>query len=155
MDITMICLECKNFFLKNGTADIHNGNYTISGGIITPLPASVIEGQYFRIVGSKMNDRVIKNTSDELETLSDETFSGAIWDMFVPAAFIALCDDISRWIEKNGTAESAALSPFTSESFGGYSYSKGSGGTSTGGSAIVWQDVFRPRLNAFRRISVL
>ena len=155
MDITPMCLECRNFFLKNGVSDIYSGTYTISGGVISPLPDNIITGQYIRIVGSKLNDRVIKNTAEELSALSDETFDGAVWDMYVSPAFLELCKDISEWQTKNGTAESAAMSPFTSESFGGYSYSKGGGSASTGGAAVAWQDVFKPRLNVFRRINIL
>ena len=155
MNITSVCLECKNFFLKNGKDDIYSGTYTINNGAISPLPDSIINGQYIRIVGSKLNDRVIRYTAEDLAALKDETFNGAIWSMYVPPDFIELCEDIAEWNAKNGTAESAAMSPFTSESFGGYSYSKGGGSASTGGACTVWQDVFKPRLNAYRRINVL
>lgn len=155
MDITDICVECKNFFLKNGTDDIYPGTYTISGGMISQLPDNIINGQYIRIVGSKLNDRVIKYDIAGMSELTDETFNGSIWDMSVPVNFVKLCEDIGDWISKNESADSAAMSPFSSESFGGYSYSKGSGSSSTGGAATVWQDVFRPRLNSYRRINVL
>jgi len=154
VDITDICVECKNYFLKNGIADIHKGTYTISGGGITPLDF-IKQGQYFRISGSALNDRVICNTPYDLALLTDETFDGAVWAMWVPPAFITLAADIAVWKTANESADSANLSPFTSESFGGYSYSKGGGSSSTGGAATVWQDVFRPRLNMYRRINVI
>ena len=154
MDITIYCLECKNFFLNNSRKDIHTGTFVISAGAISPVDF-LVPGQYFRIVGSKLNDRVICNNADDLSLLRDETFTGAIWDMSVPPAFIELCNDVNAWRTKNDNPESAAMSPFSSESFGGYSYSKGGGSTSTGGAATVWQDVFRPRFNAFRRINII
>ena len=74
--------------------------------------------------------------------------------MGVSRDFEELCNDISAWREKNEAADSANMSPFSSESFGGYSYSKGSSGSSGGGSGVTWQDQFRARLNTYRRISL-
>lgn len=153
MDIMMYCLECKNFFL-NSRKDIYLGDYVISTGTISPSDF-LIPNQYFRIVGSKLNDRAICNDTTDRAMLVDETFNGAVWSMYPPPEFLRLCRDITAWRSQNEGAAAAAMSPFTSESFGGYSYSKGGGGASTGGTAVVWQDVFRPQLNAFRRISIL
>lgn len=154
MDITIYCQECKNFFLKNGIKDVYGGTYKIENHTISPSDI-MIPNQYFYISGSKLNDRVICNTAEDLALLKDETFNGAIWDMCVPPAFLELCADVEKWKAKNENADSTAMSPFTSESFGGYSYSKGGGSASTGGAATVWQDVFRPRFNAFRRINII
>lgn len=156
MDITEICFECKNFFLANGRSDIHSGTYTIENGTISNTDF-LVEGQYFRIVGSKLSDGVYKNDSEGLATLRDETFSGAIWDMSVPPAFIKMCEDIGEWQTKYGGVDSAAMSPFTSESFGGYSYSKSSGGASGDGTASgnSWQGVFADRLRKWRRLNVI
>lgn len=64
--------------------------------------------------------------------------------MAVPRALIALSDEIKAWVDKNGQE-----SPYTSESFGGYSYSKA---TNAQGMAVGWRDVFRSRLNTWRKI---
>lgn len=158
MDITEICMECRNFFApaskKEDKSFIHVGTFTISGHTITPLDF-IQTGQYFRIVGSAMNDGVYVNTVDGLKSLTDETFTGAIWEMSVPRAFLALCTDISAWRAKNETADSANMSPYMSESFAGYSYSKGSGAMVNGASTITWQRQFASRLNAWRRLNVL
>lgn len=158
MDITEICMECRNFFApaskKDDKSFIHAGTFTISGHNITPLDF-IQEGQYFRIVGSAMNDGVYCNDTESLEILTDETFDGAIWEMSVPRAFLALCTDISAWRAKNETADSANMSPYMSESFAGYSYSKGSGAMVNGASTITWQRQFASRLNAWRRLNVL
>ena len=45
-----------------------------------------------------------------------------------------------------------SMSPFTSESFAGYSYSKSGSGNANGGSNITWQDAFGGRLNKYRRL---
>jgi hypothetical protein len=44
------------------------------------------------------------------------------------------------------------MSPFTSESFGGYSYSKGGGSDASGKGQNTWQGAFKARLNAYRRM---
>ena len=140
-----LCAEIRNYFLR-GDKDIHAGVYEISGGSIA-LPF-LLTGQYFRIVGSVLNDGVYKYPAN---TLKDEVFEGAVWAMAVPPAVIALAADIDAWKAANATAIN---SPYTSESFGGYSYSKASGDSESGG-AINWQTQFRTRLNPYRRLSIL
>ena len=147
--LTEVCANIKNYFLR----DKYHGTYTISPGT-APLP-SLLEGQYFRIVGSTLNDGVWQNNVTDLAKLRAETFTGEIWSMGVPRDFEQLCDDINAWRAKNESLDSANMSPFSSESFGGYSYSKASGGSSGGGGAgVSWQDMFRSRLNTYRRIAV-
>lgn len=157
MDITEICMECRNFFApankKEDRSFIHAGTFTISGHSITPLDF-IQTGQYFRIVGSAMNDGVYCNDSESLAILTDETFTGAIWEMSVPRAFLKLCEDIDAWRTKNESADSANMSPYTAESFAGYSYQKGAGASANGGAAISWQSQFAKRLNAWRRIYI-
>lgn len=142
--LTELCAELKNYFLRDQSEDIHNGLFTISGGSID-LPF-LLDGQYFRIVGSVLNDGVYQYPASDLV---DETFSGAVWAMAVPPAVIALAADIEAWNEAN--ADTLA-SPYTSESFGGYSYSKSSGSS---GGAFTWKDQFASRLSKWRRLSVL
>jgi hypothetical protein len=157
MDITEVCMECRNFFAPANKRDdrsfIHTGEFTISGNSITPLDF-IQQGQYFRIVGSAMNDGVYCNDTESLAILTDETFTGAIWEMSVPRAFLKLCEDIDAWRAKNESADSANMSPYTAESFAGYSYQKGAGASANGGAAISWQGQFAKRLNAWRRIYI-
>ena len=97
------------------------------------------DGQYFRILGSVYNDGVYQYPA----VLTDEVFEGQIWAMRVPPAFIALSGEIDEYITKN------AESPYTSESFGGYSYTKATGES---GAPLTWRDVFASRLNAWRKL---
>jgi hypothetical protein len=60
--------------------------------------------------------------------------------------------DLAKDIEEYNKSEQAKPSAFTSESFGGYSYSKA---TDSNGVAVTWKAVFASRLNKYRRISVL
>ena len=150
--LTAICAEIKNYFCKK--EDIVIGDFTIVNGDITPSVDLEI-GQYFRIVGSIFNDGV--HTYDD--ALQDEPkFHGAVWKMRVPKDVIDLADDIDAWQKKNGAIDSQAMSPYTSESFGGYSYTKNSGRSgdgSGGGSGSSWQDVFASRLNMYRKIRTI
>lgn len=148
-----ICASIKNYFTYRD--DIHIGDWSITSGAISP--ALVIPTDYIRIVGSRLNDGVHKRNKQGGFDLTDEDFHGGIWIMSPPADFIALAEEIAAWQDKNGAIDSAAMSPFNSESFGGYSYSK-SGGNASGGSSsggANWQSAFASRLNIYRRIRVL
>lgn len=146
--LTEICANLKNYFCR----DVYRGTITLSPGAV-PLP-SLLSGQYFRIVGSVLNDGVWQNTTDDLAKLRAEEFTGQIWSMSVPRDFEQLCDDINAWRAKNENLDSNNMSPFSSESFGGYSYSKGSAASSGNGACVTWQDQFRSRLSTYRRISL-
>lgn len=144
--IGQICAEVKNYFVQRDV-DIHAGNYTIENGELSPIPF-VRVGQYYRIVGSALNDGVYQRGDDDLQ-LADEEFFGTVWSMRVPKDFLDLCDEIQAW----QTANAESLSgPYQSESFGGYSYSRG---TSANGGAWTWKDQFRNKLNAYRKLSPL
>ncbi|MBR4482488.1 MAG: hypothetical protein IKS58_00760 [Paludibacteraceae bacterium] len=149
--LTEVCANIKNYFLRSDS-DIKNGTFDIRAGVV-PL-TSLLPGQYFRISGSILNDGVWQNVEADLLQLRPETFTGSIWVMSVPRDFEDLCNDIDTWRTKNEGADSANMSPFNSESFGGYSYSKGGSGATGGGSAVTWQNQFRARLNTYRRISL-
>ena len=138
--LEQVLRHLNNWFL----VDIHEGTFTVENGNIA-LPF-LQTNQYFRICGSVFNDGLHLYPAVDL---TDEVFTGTVWALAVPKAVVSLSEDIDAWQEKNGEA---VLSPYTSESFGGYSYTKASGGTG-GTSAITgWQDAFRGRLNDWRRI---
>lgn len=124
---------------------IYPGTYTIQdGGIALPF---LRDGQYFRICGSIFNDG-LHRYGPEMELLQDETFDGAVWSLAVPKAVVELAGEIAAWQEKYGAVVD---SPYTSESFAGYSYSKASGaGDSTGSGG--WRAAFRARLNPYRKL---
>ena len=147
-----ICAEIKNYFTYE--EDKHIDDYVISEGQISPILDFPTD--YIRIVGSRLNDGVHKVSDFATNPLQDEAFHGAIWIMSPTADFLALVDEISAWQAKNGGVDSNNMSPFTSESFGGYSYSKASGGSAeSGGSSVpTWQSTYAARLKNYRRIRV-
>lgn len=135
-----VCAEIRNYFVK----DIHEGKFKIVDGKIAPIDF-LQESQYFRIIGSVFNDGVYQYPASGL---TDEIFCGAVWGMAVPPAVISLAEEIKVFNESDAAKPSA----YTSESFGGYSYSKA---TESNGAPISWKKVFASRLNKYRRISVL
>ena len=138
--LEQVLMNIRNWFTVKG--GIYSGTFTIKdGGVTLPFLA---DGQYFRICGSLFNDGLHQYPADGLV---DETFNGTIWALAIPKAVIELADEIGKWQEKNGEA---ASSPFSSESFGGYSYSKATD-AETGG-AVTWQSAFKKQLSAWRKI---
>lgn len=145
--LTDLCQELRNWFDLNR----YEGTFTISGGALT---ADFLQkGQYYRVIGSIFNDGVHKY-GDPTDILDDETFKGAVWALGIPKAVIKLSEDIDAWVAKYGGVDSASMSPFTSESFAGYSYSKGSNlaSVTTGNSATGWKAMFASQLNKWRKI---
>ena len=136
--LEQVLRHLNNWFL----VDIHEGTFTVENGSIT-LPF-LLTNQYFRIVGSVFNDGLHQYPAVDL---TDETFTGSVWALAVPKAVIDLADEIQKWQEKNGEA---SISPYQSESFGGYSYSKATD-AETGG-AVTWQSAFKQQLSAWRKI---
>ena len=138
--LEQVLMHLKNWFLVPG--GIHEGTYTIEdGGITLPFLAN---GQYFRIVGSVFNDGLHQYPANDLKS---ETFEGNVWALAVPQAVIELAYEIESWQTKNGDA---SVSPYQSESFGGYQYSKAT--DSASGGAVTWQSAFRSRLSAWRKL---
>ena len=148
-----VCGYLHNWFIVKPDG-IRQGKFTISDGSIDA--AGIKENQYFRIKGSVFNDGVWKHPA---EGLTDETFVGEIWAMSVPPALVALLPEIDAWISKYGGVDSVNYSPFSSESFNNYSYSKrGSsafGNNGSDGSPMTWQDAFASKLRRWRRLNDL
>ena len=153
--LQQVCENICNYFIK----DRYNGTYEISGGMIS-LPF-LLEGQRFLISGSVLNNGMytyhsqgIKSDDDAevVGILQDETFAGTICALAVPPAVIALSAEVKAWVDTNG---SAVDSPYTSENvIGVYSYTKASGGSGAGG-AVTWADVFKNRLNRWRKVAFM
>ena len=149
--IEKICAFIHNYFY----GDRYAGTFTIENGVLD-VPG-LIDGQYFRICGSRLNDGVYvypaQAAAGQPPILKDETFDGVIWDMRPPKSFLTLVDEIKAWQTKYGEAVSG---PYQSESFGGYSYTLKSGTNASGGadpSASSWQGVFKAQLNQWRKLA--
>lgn len=140
--LTELCQELHNWF--NDRDEIQFGTFAIDGGTLS-LPF-LLNGQYYRIIGSVFNDGVHQYGVD---TLTDETFTGAVWPMKIPQAVLDLDAKITAWQTKNADA---VQSPYQSESWGGYSYSLKSGSGTSSAAGVTWQGIFANDLNRWRKI---
>lgn len=131
----------KNWFVMPD--GIREGRYAIEGGALA-LPF-LQAGQYFRICESRFNDGLHRYPATEL---TDEVFEGTVWALAVPKAVIELSGEIEAWQREHG-----ASGAYLSESFGGYSYTHAVNAKT--GQAAGWQDVFRNRLGAWRKVREL
>lgn len=145
--LTELCQELRNWFDLNR----YEGTFTISGGTLTA--DFLQQGQYFRIIGSVFNDGVHKY-GDNTDVLTNEVFTGSVWALGIPKAVIQLAAEIAEWKTKYESVNSQSMSPFTSESFAGYSYTKSSSSSSgtAGASPTGWKAVFASSLNRWRKI---
>lgn len=139
--IERVCEHIHNYF--SADEDRRAGTYTIENGVLAL--DHVVEGQYFRIVGSAFNDGVYIQPADDL---IDETFTGEVWAMKPPRDFLRTVEEIEAWEAKYGER---VMSPFQSENvIGVYSYAKAATG---GASALTgWQAAFKARLDRWRRL---
>lgn len=144
-ELNMICEYLNNWFWREKIA----GTFDVTAGSID-VP-SLKDGQYYRIIGSVFNEGIHIYPSSDLKA---EEFKGEVWAMVIPEDIIALASDLHSWLAEYGTAGSEALSPYSSESFNGYSYSKNAGGgaDASGAGANSWQNAFSYRLIPYRRL---
>lgn len=132
-------------YLRNFFPGLHwqfTGEEITNNRLIIPCLET---GDYYLIEGSRRNNGIhVYGDSD----LRNETYSGIVTEICVPPEVLAILEEINTWQEKN--AESVQ-SPYQSESFGGYSYTKASG-SSGSGESTSWKTVFAPRLRIWRKI---
>lgn len=111
------------------------------------LPASIplTEGQWYFLEGSRLNDGLHLHPADDLT--DEEEFEGTVTVAAIPRPLLRLAEEIQAWREayRQGAAKAAA-SPYQSESFGGYSYSKGDAEGSG------WRKSFAADLNRWRKM---
>ena len=137
-----VLIHLKNWFVV--PRGVHEGIYKIENGALE-LPF-LQNGQYYRICGSVFNDGLHKYGDSE-DKLQNETFSGTVWALAIPKSVVELSAEIKEWQNKHGNA---VASPFSSESFGGYSYTKAT--DSATGAQATWETVFRSQLNPYRQM---
>ena len=150
-----VCEYLNNYFVL----EMYSGKYSISGGMISPA-VPLKEGQRFLIEGSALNDGVYtfraagitNDDSTESASLQNEEFTGTIKAMGVPPSVIAICGEISDWVDKY---KDALDSPYYSEDvIGVYSYQKAKSNSSGSDDAgdVTWQSKFSSRLKRWRKL---
>lgn len=128
--IGQVMRHCRNYFVHERI----DGDFVIANGRISDFDAGAC--QYIAIDGSAANNGV--HGVDDV--LADESFTGRVWLLAPPSGFVALADEIAAYDAK------APAGSLQSESFGNYSYSRGS--VATGG----WSGVFGARLADYQRL---
>ena len=129
-----VLTHLNNWFAR----EMYAGTFTVTGGRLA-LP-DLEEGQYFRIVGSVFNDGLHQYPATDL---ANEAFTGAVWALAVPKSVVTMAEEIKAWAAKNQPGA------YTSESFGGYSYTRS---TNAKGAAVGWQDAFAAQLAPYRKL---
>lgn len=144
--LTEICGYLKNWF----DGDIYRGSIKVSEGVIScdGEEITIDPGQYFYLAKPDYKLGVYEYGVDELK---DREFDGAVCFMDIPDDVLDLAKDITDWMAEYSVVGSPALSPYQSESFGGYSYSK-SGGSGDSGLSGSWVNVFGGRLSRHKKI---
>lgn len=136
---------CNNYFYKAKEV----GKFSIVSGRLNNKGVFK-SGQYIRIIGSDFNDGVykIESLTDgkiNIASLEDEIFEGAIVGLAVPKVFLNIVKDI----EKFEASASATMSPYASESFENYSYTR----ATKDGKPLSWVDLFGVKLSHYRKMS--
>jgi hypothetical protein len=144
-----ICEHLHNFFDRRDDGEYIDrtaGTFTILNGLISPLPSSLIAGQYIRIVGSLLNDGIYLLPSNfTISSLVNETFTGAIFGLSISSdrVFLTRVSEITAYVAAN------PATGFVSESFGGWS---GTRATGANGAVSPWQIVYEKQLNRWRKM---
>ena len=137
--LEQVLLSLRNWFV----ADKRTGRVRIEGGrLVPPTGLDLKEGQYIRITGSTLNDGL---HSWPYNGLTDEEFVGTVWALAIPRAVVDLAGEIAAWQTEHANELG---SPYASESFGGYSYTRVGGD----GSPITWRQQFKARLDPWRKL---
>ena len=137
-----VCVEnvmryVNNFFERAG----YSGEFVISGGMIT-LPVALPDHVWIAISGSLYHDGVHEMQSQYDLPAPDETFTGNVFILNPPAAFLELCKSIAEYDAKT------PVGAYQSESFGNYSYTRASGQNGV----KTWQEAYAMQLRPYRRM---
>lgn len=140
-----------NWFERNPVTRERNvvrGRFEARGGALLGVPEGFLaDGQWLRIRGSRFSDGLHRWPCSDL---TDEAFAGSVWALAVPQAVVDLAGEVEAWCEEYGAAQD---SPYASESFGGYAYTKaGASGSQGGSQAATWQSAFAARLAPWRKL---
>jgi hypothetical protein len=144
--LTNICQYLHNYF----EYEKHFGLISIIGDVVfcDGEEIEMGEGQYFAL----FRERYAIGVYQKGDELTDKTFQGSVWLMDIPDAILKANQWAEQWMEKNGGVDSAASSPFQSESFGGYSYSKGNNSVGKVGVGLFDQANFVGMLAPYRKL---
>lgn len=141
ISIEAVMRRVKNFFTRRGEQP-YSGEISITGNVLTPAPSAL----WVAIRGSLYHDGVYQCVNGYLQGVPegrpDETFVGVVWQLYPPDDFLALCEEINSYDQKN------PVGAYQSESFGDYSYTRGTGS----GGVMTWEQAYASALAPYRRM---
>jgi hypothetical protein len=123
-----------------------NGCEIVDGALPASVSSFIPEGAWYRVEGSTLNDGLHLHPATDL---ADETFDATIAVLSIPKPLLRLAEEIGEWKAAYKVGQGKALeSPYSSESFGGYSYNR----KDFTGSGSGWRQAFAQDLNRWRKI---
>lgn len=131
--------------------DTQHGKFAVKDGILTGCSLPLFDGQRVRISGSAAWDGVwtwhtggpLCDSDDKTtENRADEQFAGTLNSLGIPWELVKRSQEIKAWTLENAKTIN---SPYQSESFNGYSYSKA---VTADGGAFDWRAMFGRELFA-------
>lgn len=125
-----------------------NGCEIVDGALPASVSSLIPDGAWYMVEGSALNDGLHLHPATDL---ADETFDATIAVLSIPKPLLRLVDEIGDWKAAYKAGQGKALeSPYSSESFGGYSYSRKD--LTGAGSGSGWRQAFAQDLNRWRKI---
>lgn len=138
VSVAAVMRHCRNYF-EVGYLD---GVFRITGNALSEVPGA----HWVYISGSLMHDGVWEIcdgylTGRSVEGLHDEEFDGRVWLLSPPVDFLEMCKAVREYDEKN------PVGAYRSETFGDYSYTRGTENGSTD-----WRVIFRTQITPYFRM---
>lgn len=139
VSIAAVMRRVRNYFERG----YREGTFSIVGNVLSPI----VDAPMIAVTGSKYHDGVYASVNGVMQGVEgvkpDETFEGIVWKLYPPDDFLLLCEQISRYDDKN------PVGALASESFGDYSYTRD---TNYGQGGAEWQNAFATGLSPYRRM---
>lgn len=138
VSIAAVMRRVRNYFERG----YREGTFSIVGNVLSPA----VDAPMIAVTGSRYHDGVYASVNGIMSVEGvkpDETFEGIVWKLYPPDDFLGLCKQISQYDDKN------PVGALASESFGDYSYTRGSDGQ---GGVMGWDKAFADGLASYRRM---
>lgn len=138
VSIAAVMRRVRNYFERG----YRKGTFSIVGNVLSP----VVDAPMIAVTGSKYHNGVYASVNGVMmgaDVKPDETFEGIVWKLYPPDDFLELCEQISKYDDKN------PVGALASEKFGDYSYTRDTN-YSQGGAE--WQNAFATSLTPYRRM---
>lgn len=139
VSIAAVMRRVRNYFERG----YRKGTFSITGNVLSPA----VDAPMIAIQGSSYHDGVYASVNGIMQgtpnARPDEIFEGTVWMLYPPDDFLALCEQISKYDDKN------PVGALHSEKFGDYQYQRGTDGR---GGVVDWRQAYMQELAPFRKM---